>query len=145
MDRRWLQVVLAGIGSVATLAGAQGLARGVGGVLRGGRVSANIDSEYRFHASWYGVLGVLLLLAARRPEEETRIVRACSAGFLAAAMGRLLSWASVGRPHPWFLFLLGLELAIPGVIVPWQHRVAREASRRRGRRPPDDVPADWRG
>src|SRR5256885_9670931 len=36
--------------------------------------SANVDSEMRFFASWYAVLGVLVLCAARRPESETTIV-----------------------------------------------------------------------
>jgi uncharacterized protein DUF4345 len=125
MNRRGLQAVLTAIGSVATVAGAQGVVQGGAGILRGGKVSANADSEFRFHASWYAALGVLVLLAARRPEAETRIVRVCGAGFLVAACSRVLSWATVGKPHPWFRFLMAVEFAIPAVIVPWQSEVAR--------------------
>ena len=91
-------------------------------------MSANVDSEFRFHASWYALVGMLVLVAARRPEAETRIIRACGAGFFVAACSRVLSWATVGKPHPWFRFLMAVEFAIPALIVPWQSEVARAAA-----------------
>lgn len=131
MSRRRLQALITGIGTVATVAGADGVVRGGASVLGGGSVSANVDSEYRFHAAWYAVLGVLLLRAARRPEQETAVIRAAGAGFLVAACSRVLSWASVGKPHWWFRFLLALEFVIPAVMIPWQHQIARETTARR--------------
>jgi hypothetical protein len=128
MTRRGLQTVLTAIGTVATAAGGDGLVRGGASVLGGGRVSANVDSELRFYAAWYAVIGVLVLRAARRPEAETAVVRACGAGFFVAACSRVLSWASVGKPHLWFRILTGLEFAIPVVIVPWQHAVRRQST-----------------
>jgi hypothetical protein len=128
MSRRALQAALTGIGSVAAVAGLQGVLQGGAGILQGGRISANVDSEFRFHASWYAVLGMLVLTTARRPETETRLIRACGAGFLVAACSRVLSWASVGKPHPWFRILMGLEFAIPAIIIPWQHKIARMSS-----------------
>src|SRR5256885_16052843 len=87
--------------------------------------SANVDSEMRFFASWYAVLGVLVLRAARRPESEATIVRACAAGFLLAACGRVLSTRALGPPSPVFKVLMGLEFAVPAVIVPWQVAISR--------------------
>jgi uncharacterized protein DUF4345 len=127
MGRRGLQVVLAGIGGVATIAGARGVLKGSAEVIEGGPVSANVDSEYRFYASWYHVLGLLVLRAARRPEREATIVRMCAGGFLVAACGRMLSIRSAGPPHAFQKVLLGLELAIPALIVPWQARVAADS------------------
>src|SRR5215216_5530998 len=100
MSRRGLQVALTAVGAVATTFGALGVLQGGGAVLRGGTVSANVDSEMRFFASWYAVLGVLVLRAARRPESEAAIVRACAAGFLLAACGRVLSTRALGPPSP---------------------------------------------
>jgi Domain of unknown function (DUF4345) len=131
MSRRRLQTLITGIGGVATVAGALGVVRGAASVLEGGSVSANVDSELRFHAAWYAVLGVLMLRAARHPEQETTVIRAAGAGFLVAACSRVLSWASVGKPHWWFRFLMALEFAIPAVIIPWQHRIARDITARR--------------
>ena len=124
MGRRGLQTVLTAIGVVATVAGASGVLRGSAEVKGGGPVSAPVDSEYRFYAAWYPVLGVLLLRAARRPETETAIVRACAAGFFLAACGRVLSIRSLGAPNSVQKFLLGAELVIPAVVVPWQSAVA---------------------
>ncbi len=128
MSRRALQLVLRVIGIVATIAGTLGVMQGGANVLDGGKVSANVDSELRFFASWYAVLGVLVLRAARRPEADTTVIRACGAGFFVAACSRVLSWASVGKPHPSFRVLMGLEFAIPAVIIPWQTKVARRST-----------------
>jgi uncharacterized protein DUF4345 len=98
------------------------------GVLQGGKVSANVDSELRFRASWYTLFGLLILRAARCPESETTIVRACGAGFFLAACGRMLSIRSVGPPTTVFKLLTGIEFAIPAVLVPWQHAVRRRSA-----------------
>jgi hypothetical protein len=93
----------------------------------GGDVSVNVDSEFRFYASWYAVIGVLLLGAARRPESETVIVRACGTGFVVAAASRLLSMKATGSPHVLFRILTVIEFVVPAVIIPWQSKVARDA------------------
>ncbi len=128
MNRRGFQLALAGIGTVATAFGALGVVQGASGVLNGGTVSANVDSEMRFFSSWYAVLGILVLRAARRPESEATIVRACGAGFLLAAGGRILSMRALGPPSTLFKVLMGLEFAVPAVIVPWQAAIRRVAN-----------------
>jgi hypothetical protein len=130
-ERRGLQAVLGAIGTVATVAGTSAVVQGTANVLRGGNASANVDSEFRFYASWYAVFGVMLLGAARRPETETAVVRACGAGFLLAALGRVRSNRAMGRPHPLFLALNAAEFAVPAVVVPWQRVVARRHERQR--------------
>jgi hypothetical protein len=124
-SRRGLQATLAALGAVATVAGANGVVRGAAEVSGGGPVSAAVDSEYRFYAAWYPVFGVLLLRAARAPEDEAPIVRAAAAGSLTAASGRLLSWRVRGQPNRLQQVLLGLEIVIAAVVVPWQRSVAR--------------------
>jgi hypothetical protein len=126
--RRGFQLALATIGTVATTIGVRDLLTGGDGVLDGGEVSPNVDSELRFRASWYAVFGLLMLRAARRPESETVIVRACAAGFLLAASGRVLSIRSVGPPTTLFKLLMGIEFAIPAVLVPWQEAVRRRSA-----------------
>jgi hypothetical protein len=126
MSRRGLQTVLSVMGAVAALEGARGVLRGTDQVLDGGRVSANVDSEYRFYSSWYFVVGVLLLRAARHPESATTMVRAAGTGSFVAACGRVLSMRSQGPPHPLQKVLMAVEFAIPALIVPWQATVARK-------------------
>lgn len=125
MSRRPLQILLSVIGAVATGAGGRGVVRGSAEVLGGGAGSPSVDSEYRFYAAWYAVFGVLLLGAARRPEESASVVRACGAGFFLAACGRLLSMRALGPPHRSQKVLTAIELVIPAVVVPWQRRLAR--------------------
>jgi hypothetical protein len=131
-SRTTLKAALRGLGAVATVAGASGVLRGSGEVHGAGRVSAPVDSEYRFYAAWYAVFGVLLGRAARAPEQETTIVRAAGIGLLSAAAGRLISIRKLGPPNNGQKLLLALEVVIPAVIVPWQTRVAR---RQTGRTP----------
>jgi hypothetical protein len=127
--RRGLQTVLRLIGAVAAVEGARGVLQGTGQVIGGRSAPANVDSEFRFYASWYCVLGVLLLQAARRPEAATVTVRATGTGFLVAACGRVLSMRSRGRPHPSQRLLMAAEFTIPVVIVPWQTSVARRVGK----------------
>jgi hypothetical protein len=126
--RRGLQLVLATVGTVATTFGTIGVLKGTNGVFKGGRVSANVDSELRFFAAWYAVLGCLMLRAAPRPDANAAVVRACGAGFFLAACGRMLSIKAVGQPSTVFKLLMGIEFAVPAVIVPWQHAVRRRSA-----------------
>lgn len=127
--RRGLSAVLAGLGGVAILAGSHDVLRGALGV-RGTRttpVDPSLDSELRFFAAWYVVAGALMVRAARAPEREGSAVRLISAGWFVAALGRLLSLRSAGRPHELYVALTAAELVIAGGLVPWQQRVERAA------------------
>jgi hypothetical protein len=123
-----LQLVLGALGAVATAGGARGMVQGAAEVVDAGSYSANVDSEYRFYAAWYHVAGLVLLRAARRPEDATVMVRLFSAGLLTAACARLLSARMVGSPHRLQRLLMGLEFAIPVVLIPWQRQVAGAAT-----------------
>ena len=127
--RRRLQLALTTMGVVAITAGTRGVLQGAAEVPRSGDTSANVDSEYRFYASWYPIFGVLLLHAARAPERESVIVRACAAGSLLAATARVLSLRALGPPHASQRILMGVEFAIPAVLLPWHARV-KAAERR---------------
>jgi hypothetical protein len=120
--------VLTVIGAGSVAFGLLGVLKGGDGVIDGGPVSANVDSEIRFFSAWYAVLGVLVLRAARRPESETIAVRACGGGFLLAAVGRMLSRRAAGAPAPLFQVLTAAEFAIPAVIVPWQATLRRKTT-----------------
>jgi hypothetical protein len=120
-----LRSVLATVGTVAVVAGLDGVLRGASGVHDGGPASANVDSELRFFAAWYAVAGALALKAARDPAEDPLAVQACAAGFGLAAVGRVLSWRRLGAPNPLFRGLLAAEVALAAGLVPWQRRLAR--------------------
>jgi hypothetical protein len=90
-----------------------------------GTFTADLDSEMRFFAVWYAAAGVQLARALPAIENEGFLVRWVAGAFFAAGLSRALSWATVGEPHTFQQILMGIELALPVVLVPWQAAVAR--------------------
>ena len=119
---RWLLGLL---GGVACVAGTDGVVRGSRGVLRrvGSEPDASIDSELRFFAAWYVVAGALMARAAQAPERDAATVRVVAVGWIAAALGRVLSLRAVGRPHPLYTGLLAAEVTIPVLLLRWLRAV----------------------
>jgi hypothetical protein len=118
---------MAAVGAVATVAGARGVLVGATETPGTTAVAANVDSEYRFYAAWYHVVGLVLLRAARSEEVDRAAVQLCAGGFGIAAAGRLLSLRKVGRPHPSQLALLVLEIVIAVGLPTWHRRSGRTA------------------
>ena len=112
--------------------GCQGVLTGVAGVRdvepRPALPSPNVDSEMRFFAAWYAGAGLLLLRSARAPERHGGAIRGVCGVLLLSAIGRVLSIRSVGKPLPLFRALMGIEFAIPMIVVPWHAKVARSTS-----------------
>ena len=134
MARRRLQVLLGAMGVVAAAAGADGVLRGASGVRAAGRVSADVDSEFRFFAAWYAAFGVLLLDAARGREGTERTVRIASGGLLAGAIGRVLSIRRFGRPSVLYRILMAIEIVLPVLVLAWRDRALGEPRTRLGGR-----------
>ncbi len=78
---------------------------------------ATMDSELRFYAPFWGVYGVLLLAAARDLPGWMKFVPGLAAVFFAGGVGRAISLATVGAPHPVFALLMAVELILPPVFV----------------------------
>ena len=114
------------LGSVATVAGARGVLVGAAENPGPTDVAANVDSEYRFYAAWYHVIGLFLLREARSPTIDRSAVQLCAGGFGVAATGRLLSMRKLGRPHPSQLALLVVEVLIALGLPPWHRRSTRD-------------------
>lgn len=125
MTRRGLQVVLVLLAVVAISAGTLTVLTGGSTVVGGGVISPSLDSELRFYAAWYVGVGLVLLWSARHVESAGAVIRCVCAVLLLGAFGRVVSWSLVGRPHPLYLVLLGIELVLPLLLVPWQHVVTR--------------------
>ena len=127
--RRALQITLTVIGIVMLTAGVQGMIGGAEIVLGDEPFSDDVDSEFRFHATWYAAAGILLLRSIERVESEAMIVRAVGVAFFVAGCARALSIVEVGRPETFYVVLMVIEFVIPLVIIPWQAAVARRSSR----------------
>jgi hypothetical protein len=128
MSRRGLEVFLAILGAVALGFGALAVITGTALIPNGGAAPASVDSELRFYAAWYAAAGVVLLRAARRLDSHGATVRAVSAVFFLGGCARVLSIIVVGTPHPLFVVLMAIELAIPAIVLPWHSAVVRRAT-----------------
>ena len=120
MNRRLLQALLVVLGGVMVVAGLGTVLLGAGSIVGVGEVTPEVDSEMRFYAVWYAVAGAGLLRAVPRVEAAATTVRVVGLAFFVAGCARALSWLTVGRPHPFALVLMAIELVLPVVIVPWQ-------------------------
>ncbi|MGK5632216.1 DUF4345 domain-containing protein [Streptomyces sp. URMC 123] len=94
--------------------------------------NADLESNYRFLATiWLGV-GVLILWIIPRVETALLPFRAVCAVTVAGGLVRLLSMAVAGVPHTMFVWAFVLELVAPPLLALWQTRVARAVGRRPG-------------
>lgn len=79
--------------------------------------AAEMDSELRFYAALWGAYGILLILAARNLPARLHWVPGLAGVFFAGGIGRVISLAVVGAPHPFLIILMILELASPLLLL----------------------------
>ena len=115
------------LGVTALAAGARGLLIGAREVSDAPAVEASVDSEYRFYAAWYPMLGIALLTEADRGSTDGRLIRFVAAGLGLAATGRAVSIRTVGWPHRSQVGLLALEAALAAALPRWFERASRAA------------------
>ena len=89
----------------------------------GGPTTASIDSEYRFVNFFWLAAGLILVWTLFKPLERALVTRVVLVIAAAGGIGRLISIAVVGPPHPVFLATLGLELVVVPLVIVWHSRV----------------------
>jgi Domain of unknown function (DUF4345) len=109
------------------LAGANGAscaAIGVTHALTGARLvigltdaGVNEDSQERFYGAIFAGYGVAWLSVARQQPVPLPAVRLLAASMAAGGAARLLGMLRSGRPHPFWIAMTGVELAVPAVLV----------------------------
>ena len=109
-------------GTVALGAAVHQIATGLAGIRGVERRSANamppnVDSELRFYAAWYAAAGVLMHQAAADSRLDRQVAPVLTGGWSLAAISRLLSIRSVGRPSVLFLVLTAVEFVVAGVLA----------------------------
>ena len=83
----------------------------------GDLAGVNVDNELRFYAVFWFAYGWLTLSAARILPDGIRRARLLLGLFFLGGVGRALSWLAVGAPHPLFVILMGIELALPPILL----------------------------
>ncbi|MGW1073715.1 DUF4345 domain-containing protein [Streptomyces sp. NPDC002537] len=109
---KWLSWIL-GIACVAI--GVAHLAVGMRAVPDGSSSGATADSLVRFFGAVFLGYGLAWIRVARQSPIPSKGVRLLAGIFFLGGVGRLISWADVGRPHWLQLVLTALELGLPPV------------------------------
>jgi uncharacterized membrane protein len=79
-------------------------------------VSASIDSEHRFFASIFLMYGVALLWCAKAVSERRSVFHFLLLTLFVGGLARIVSLSVSGWPHPLFISLGILELAVPPLL-----------------------------
>ena len=76
-----------------------------------------MDNELRFYSALWGAYGIVLLLVTRDLDAHLRFVPWLATVFFVGGVGRAISWAQVGAPHPLFLSLMAIEIIAPLIFL----------------------------
>ncbi len=78
---------------------------------------ATMDNEMRFYAVFWRAYGAVLIQVARDFAARGHLTPWLAGLFFAGGVGRAVSYASVGAPHPFFTALMAIELLTPPLLV----------------------------
>ena len=87
-----------------------------------------MDSELRFYAALWGAYGFILIAVARNLRAMLHYVPLLAATFFVSGAGRALSYFQVGPPHPFFVFLMVIELVLPIIFLMLWFRVRSQVA-----------------
>jgi hypothetical protein len=125
--RQAFQTFLALFGVIVIGISLAHLAIGPEAIIGGADVNPTSDGEDRFFAGVFLCLGIALLWCVRDVQHKRIYVNFIAAGFFIGGIGRLLALILVGTPHPFYVAMLVVELAVPPVMVFAANRVAEPA------------------
>ena len=128
-ERRLLQAVIAVLSLMPIGAGLAGVVLGPGFLSTEEPWSASLDSHVRFLSGVFLALGFAWWSCVPNIEAKTDRMRLLGAATIVGGLARLGSLIVVGVPSAGHLVGLGLELVVVPLILVWQTRVARIASR----------------
>ena len=115
--RRAFQGFLALFGVIVIGISLAHLAVGPRAIIGGSVVNPTTDGEDRFFAALLLGYGLALLWCARDVQHKRRYINLLAAVFFVGGIGRLLAIILVGVPHPFYVAMVVLELALPGLMV----------------------------
>jgi hypothetical protein len=126
--RQAFQALLALFGVIVIGISLAHFAIGPQAIIGGTAVNPTMAGEDRFFAGLFLCSGVALLWCAIDVQRKRVYVNLLAAAFFVGGLGRLLAVLLDGAPHPFYVAMLVLELALPPVMVVVARRVGEPAS-----------------
>ncbi|MDQ3403626.1 MAG: DUF4345 domain-containing protein [Actinomycetota bacterium] len=126
---RALRVVLVVLGVFVIVTGALDIVIGTATLPGNTDVPTNVDSNYRFFAAIWLMLGLVLLWIVPRVREATAPLRVVCAAVFVGGLARVMSLIVAGVPDPLLVAFIGVELIVPPVLLVWQASVRKSTSR----------------
>ena len=121
--RRAFQGFLALFGVIVIGISLAHLTIGPEAIIGGSDANSTSDGEDRFFAGLLLCYGVALLWCARDVQRKRVYINVLAAAFFVGGIGRLLAIILAGVPHPFYVAMLVLELALPSLMVLVARRV----------------------
>ncbi len=115
--RQALQTLLALFGVIVIGISLAHFAIGPKAIIGGVAVNATMAGEDRFFAGLLLCYGVALLWCARDVQHKRVYINLLAAVFFVGGIGRLLAVVVDGAPHPFYVAMLIVELALPPLMV----------------------------
>jgi hypothetical protein len=126
--RQVFQGFLALFGVIVIVISLAHMAIGPRAIIGGTAVNPTMAGEDRFFAGVFLCSGIALLWCARDVQHKRVYVNLLAAVFFVGGLGRLLSVAIDGAPHPFYLAMLAVELVLPPLMVVVARRITEPAS-----------------
>jgi hypothetical protein len=122
--RQAFQTLLALFGVIVIGISLAHLAIGPKAIIGGVAVNATMAGEDRFFAGLLLCYGVALLWCARDVQHKRVYLNLLAVVFFGGGIGRLVAVVVDGAPHPFYVAMLVVELALPPLMVVAANRVA---------------------
>lgn len=94
-----------------------------------GKVSAALDSQYRYLAAIYIAVGAMMIYSVLGPPADVKtkanLLRFAMLGWFLGGCARAISWLVVGEPADWQVSGMIGELVIPVLMLFWQRRIVK--------------------
>jgi hypothetical protein len=126
--RQTFQAFLALFGVIVIAISVAHFAIGPQAIIGGTAVNPTMAGEDRFFAGLLLCYGIALLWCSRDVQHKRTYINLLAAALFVGGLGRFLAVLLDGAPHPFYVAMLVLELALPPLMVVVARRVAEPVS-----------------
>jgi hypothetical protein len=126
--KRGLQIFLAVFSLAPLYFGITGVFFGAAGLMPPGDVTPEIDSQFRYLSGLYIGFAALIWWFIPNIDRHVWLFRLVTLAIFLGGLARLYSYLNVGAPAPEMVAGIGIELALPLIMI-WQTAVARKTAR----------------